>query len=186
MRDCTTVTQKSQPMRAGRTLFRLRDENSGASAIEFAMLATPVILLLLAITEVGLVYFANFSLENGVVEAARLIRTGQAQAQNFNAAKFKAEVCKYISAPLSCAKVNIDVRRFASFGSSQLTTANADGSVNTSYDPGVGGDVVVIRAFYDWSVMAKLPRGVALSNMSNGHRMLTATVAFRNEPFKLP
>lgn len=150
------------------------------------MLAAPVIWLLFAITEVGLVYFATFSLENGVTEAARLIRTGQAQQQGFNADKFHTEVCKYISAPLQCAKVMVDVRKFANFGSSQLTNANADGTVNTGFDPGVGGDVVVVRAFYDWSVMAKLPRGVAMSNMGNGDRMLVATAAFRNEPFKLP
>ena len=78
------------------------------------------------------------------------------------------------------------MRKFANFGSSQLTNANADGTVNTSFDPGVGGDVVVVRAFYDWSVMAKLPRGVSLANMGNGDRMLVATAAFRNEPFKLP
>jgi len=150
------------------------------------MLAMPVILLLLAITEVGLVYFANYSLENGVTNAARLIRTGQAQEQGFNAAEFKTEVCKYISAPLECAKVNVDVRKFANFSGAQLTQANADGTVNTSFDPGVGGDVVVVRGFYEWSVMATLPSGVALSNMDNGSRMLTATAAFRNEPFTLP
>jgi Flp pilus assembly protein TadG len=150
------------------------------------MLAAPVIWLLFAMTEVGLVFFANYSLENGVTEAARLIRTGQAQQQAFDAAKFKAQVCKYLSAPLQCAKVQVDVRKFANFSSSQLTNANADGTVNTQFNPGVGGDVVVVRAFYDWNVMAKLPRGVALSNMGNGDRMLVATVAFRNEPFKLP
>jgi Flp pilus assembly protein TadG len=121
-----------------------------------------------------------------VTEAARLIRTGQAQTQSFDAAKFKAEVCKYISAPLQCAKVQVDVRKFANFSNTQLTGANADGSVNTGFDTGVGGDVVVVRAFYDWNVMAKLPRGVSMANMGNGDRMLTATVAFRNEPFKLP
>ena len=149
------------------------------------MLAAPVIWLLFAITEVGLVNFANFSLENGVTEAARLIRTGQAQQQGFDAGKFHAEMCKHIIV-LQCSKVQVDVRKFANFAGSQLTGANADGTVNTSFDPGVGGDVVVVRAFYDWSVMAKLPRGVSLANMGNGDRMLVATAAFRNEPFKLP
>jgi Flp pilus assembly protein TadG len=176
----------SHPVRAGKIFFRFRDESSGASAIEFAMLAAPVIWLLFAITEVGLVNFANFSLENGVTQAARLIRTGQAQQQSFDAGKFHTELCKYISAPLQCSKVQVDVRKFANFAGSQLTGANADGTVNTSFDPGVGGDVVVVRAFYDWSVMAKLPRGVSLANMGNGDRMLVATAAFRNEPFKLP
>jgi Flp pilus assembly protein TadG len=168
---------------------RFTRECSGASAIEFAMLALPVILLVLATFEVGLVYFANYSLENGVTEAARMIRTGQAQAQAFDAGKFKTEVCKYISAPLDCAGIRLDVRHFSNFTSSQLTDPiDAQGNLKTNftYDPGVGGDVVVVRGFYEWSVMAKAPAGVALSNMSNGDRLLTATAAFRNEPFKLP
>jgi Flp pilus assembly protein TadG len=176
----------SEHVRVGRTFFRFRHESSGASAIEFAMLAAPVIWLLFAITEVGLVNFANYSLENGVTNAARLIRTGQAQQQSFDAAKFKTEVCKYISAPLQCDNIKVDVRKFANFSSTQLTQANADGSVNTSFDPGVGGDVVIVRGFYVWSVMAKLPRGVSMANMGDGSRLLTATAAFRNEPFKLP
>jgi Flp pilus assembly protein TadG len=148
------------------------------------MLAAPVILLVLAIAEVGLVNLATFSLERAVTDAARLIRTGQAQDQGLNASTFHDEVCKHILPPLDCEKVKVDVRKFASFGSSELTGANADGTVNTSFDPGVGGDVVVVRAFYVWDVMAKLPGYVALSNMSEGRRMITATVAFRNEPFK--
>jgi Flp pilus assembly protein TadG len=169
--------------------LRFARECSGASAIEFAMLGLPVILLLLAILEVALVYFANYSLENGVADASRMIRTGQAQGQAFDAGKFKAEVCKHIVPPLDCAGIKLDVRHFANFTSSQLTNpldANGNLKANFSYDPGVGGDVVVVRGFYEWSVMAKLPKGVALSNMSNGDRLLTATVAFRNEPFKLP
>jgi Flp pilus assembly protein TadG len=172
-------------------LLRFQRESSGASAIEFAMLAAPVIFLILATFEVGLVYWANYSLENGITEASRMIRTGQAQAQNFSAGKFHDEVCKYILPPLDCGKVMVDVRKYASFGASKnnLTSGvNADGTANgnLNYDPGVGGEVVVVRGFYVWDLMEKLPKGVALANMDNGDRLLIATSAFRNEPFKLP
>jgi len=153
------------------------------------MLAWPVILLLLAITEVGLVNFADTSLENAVTDAARMIRTGQAQSQGFDAGKFKAEVCKRISPPLDCGGIRLDVRHFANFAASQLTNPiNADGTMKTnfSYDPGVGGDVVVVRGFYEWTIAARLPQPVGLSNMANGDRLLMTTVAFRNEPFQLP
>jgi Flp pilus assembly protein TadG len=176
-------------MRGARTLCRFRRDSSGTSAIEFAMLAWPVILLLLAITEVGLVDFADTSLENAVGDAARMIRTGQAQTQGFDAGQFKAEVCKRISAPLDCGGIRLDVRHFSSFGGSQLTNPlNPDGTMKTnfSYDPGVGGDVVVVRGFYEWAIAARLPKPVGLSNMANGDRLLMATAAFRNEPFKLP
>jgi Flp pilus assembly protein TadG len=162
---------------------------SGASALEFALVAFPFILLVLAVLEVGVVYFANFMLENAVAQGARLIRTGQAQDQNFDAGKFKTEVCKSLTAPISCAGLMLDVRHFSSFSSagSDLTNpldANGNLKTNFSYDPGVGGDVVVVRAFYEWDLTAKLPKEIGLGNMSNGDRLLVATAAFRNEPFQ--
>lgn len=166
---------------------RFGRDRSGASALEFAFLAVPLILLLFAALQVGIVYFANFSLENATSQGARLIRTGQAQTQKFDAAKFKAEVCKHITPPITCAGLKLDVKRFSSFGGATLTNpldSNGNLKTNFSYEPGEGGDVVLVRAFYEFTLPAKLPKQIGLGNMSNGNRLLAATVAFRNEPFK--
>ena len=162
---------------------------SGASALEFALFAVPFILVMLAILEVGIMYFANFTLENAAGQGARLVRTGQAQNQGFDAARFKTEVCKHISAPINCAGLKLDVRHYANFagaGSDLTNPLDGNGNVKTtfSYDPGSGGDVVVVRAFYEWPLVAKLPQPIGLGNMKNGDRLLMATVAFRNEPFQ--
>ena len=53
-----------------------------------------------------MVYFANFNLESATAQGARLIRTGQAQTQGFNATQFKTEVCKHITAPITCDGLN--------------------------------------------------------------------------------
>ena len=174
----------------GRRLRGLRQfgrDPSGASALEFAMVAVPLILLLFAILQVGLVYFANFTLENATAQGARLIRTGQAQAQNFDATAFKNEVCKNLMAMLPCTKLKLDVRRFASFSSAELTDpldANKALKTTFSYDPGVGGEVVVVRAFYPWDFPAVLPDIISMGNMKDDNRLLIATAAFRNEPFQ--
>ncbi len=164
-------------------------DRSGASALEFALVAVPFLLLIFAVLEVGLVYFANFTLENAVSRGARLIRTGQAQAQQFSAEQFKTEVCKSLGPPLSCSDLKLDVRNFTNFSSANLTDP-LDGSgklkSNFKYEPGQGGDIVVVRAFYEWTLAAKLPKEVSLSNMANGNRLLVATAAFRNEPFPKP
>ena len=161
-------------------------DRSGASALEFALVAVPFILLLFAILQIGLVYFANFTLENATNQGARLIRTGQAQTQGFDAAKFKTEVCKFLTVPLSCDGLQLDVRRFASFSTAELTNPLQNGAMKTnfSYDPGTGGDVVVVRSFYEFKLPAQLPTDIRMSNMANGSRVLIATAAFRNEPFK--
>jgi Flp pilus assembly protein TadG len=178
-------------------LCALKSNSSGASALEFALLAGPFVVLLFGILAVGLVYVGNMSLEKAVEQGARLIRTGEAQSQSFDAARFKTEVCKYLTAPLSCSGLQLDVRSFSSFGSSNLTNPlDSAGNLKSgfSYAPGVGGDIVIVRAFYEWDLLSKLPiipvwkgRSVdtRLSNMSDGNRLLIATVAFRNEPFKL-
>ena len=170
-------------------LRRFFADRSGASALEFAMVAAPLILLLLAVFQVGIVYFANFSLEGATDRGARLIRTGQAQGKGFSAEQFKNEVCKYLVPPLTCSGLKLDVRSYPSFAgaASNLTDPmGSDGNLkaNFNYDPGVGGDVVVVRAFYPLDIGAVLPAEISLSNMGNNSRLLVATAAFRNEPFK--
>jgi Flp pilus assembly protein TadG len=165
--------------------------SSGSSLIEFAIVAAPLLVLMFLILEVGLVYLANGELENAVAQGARMIRTGEAQSQNFDAGKFKTQVCQYLTTLLDCAHLTLDVRTFSSFGSTNLTNP-LDGAGNLksgfSYQPGVGGQIVIVRAFYEWDLPAKLPKAingmqVSLSNMADGNLLLIATQAFRNEPF---
>jgi Flp pilus assembly protein TadG len=149
--------------------------------------AVPTILLLLAVLQLGLVFLGNYMLEHATAQGARLIRTGQAQAHGFDAAAFKAEVCKYLTAPLSCSGLKLDVRRFTNFSSTELTNPlDAGGAMitNFSFDPGNGGDVVVVRGFYEFEIPSLFPIEISMANMKDGSRVLIATAAFRNEPFQ--
>lgn len=179
----------SGPSRPFPSLRVFHRNTTGASAVEFAIVATPFLLTLLAVIEVAVVFFATFALEGATNQGARLIRTGQAQTQSFDAGRFKTEVCKYIVAPITCAGLKLDVRHYTSFADAASNLTNpldAQGNLksNFSFDPGNSGDVVVVRAFYEWPVAAKLPKPIGLSNMKNGDRLLMATAAFRNEPYK--
>jgi Flp pilus assembly protein TadG len=140
---------------------------------------------MLALIEVSLVFFANFTLENAVDQTSRMIRTGQAQEQGFSEAQFKQTVCDKVSVIPDCmAGLKLDVRKFDDFGGINLPDPlDGDGELlnNFGFDIGVGGNVVVVRAFYEWDLIANFPGG--LGNMPNGSRLLVATAAFRNEPF---
>ena len=188
-----SVGSKQQEDRLGqRRLTRWKSfgrTSSGAAALEFAIVAPLFLLLLFGIIAVGLVFAGNMTLENAIAQGARKIRTGEAQSQGFDAGKFKSEVCKFLTAPLSCGGLKLDVRTFSSFGSSDLTNPlDSSGNLKSefNYQPGVGGQVVLVRAFYEWDLLAVLPQAIrlSLSNMQDGNRLLVATVAFRNEPFK--
>jgi Flp pilus assembly protein TadG len=170
-------------------LSRFRRAKSGATAVEFSLVALPFFLLLFAIFDVSLIFFASTTLENGIMAAARQIRTGQAQAANMTAQEFRALVCDQVSMLLSCdQRLGLDVRKFNNFGSVVLPAAlDDDGNLvgNLAFDPGNAGDVVVVRAFYTWPMMTPTG-GTHFTNMSGGHRLLEASLAFRNEPFNGP
>lgn len=183
-----SITRPSSGQVCGlRSPVRFGGDRSGASALEFALVAVPLLLLLFGIFQVALIYLGNLAIEGAAAQGARLIRTGQAQMQGLNANTFKEKVCEQLPAFLTCAKLQVDVRRFNNFGSTQLTNPlDASGNMKSSfsYDPGNAGDVVVVRVFYAWDVTAEFPSLLNMSNMSGNQRLLMATVAFRNEPYE--
>jgi Flp pilus assembly protein TadG len=162
---------------------------SGSAAIEFAFIAPIFFLLIFAIIETGILYFSQATLQFATNETARMVRTGQVQAGAMNAAGFRTQVCNLITPLLACdSNLQIDVRTFSGgFGSASFG-APLDGSGNlksgqNNFQPGVAGDVVLVRVFYTWKVMTPILTPF-LVNMANDSRLLTGTAAFRNEPFK--
>jgi Flp pilus assembly protein TadG len=166
---------------------RRKRSNSGSAAVEFALIAPVFLMLTFAIIETGMCFFANMVLEDGVENAARLIRTGQAQNAGTSQSAFRTDICNYISILLSCgANLQIDVESYSSFGSASFPSAqNADGSLNTSlsnYSTGAACSIVLVRAFYTWPLYTPL-FAQYFANMPGNNRLLTSSMAFRNEPY---
>ncbi|WP_245898160.1 TadE/TadG family type IV pilus assembly protein [Phreatobacter cathodiphilus] len=168
-----------------RIVRRFRREDDGVAAVEFALVAGPFLFLLFAIIEMAMVFFAGQVLETATSSASRLIMTGQAQSQNFDQTAFKNEICKKTNALMNCAGIAVDVRTYTSFGGASTSKPVSSGTVNYSgmtYSQGAGGDIVVVRAVYEWPVL--MPTfGLTIGDLANGKRLLMATAAFRNEPF---
>jgi Flp pilus assembly protein TadG len=166
---------------------RLLGHQQGSAAVEFGLVAAPFLALVFAIMETAIVFFAGQALETAVADSSRLIMTGQAQSQSFDATAFKNAVCAKIYGLFDCQNgVYVDVQTFTSF--SNVTMSNpvdAQGNFqnNFQYQPGGPGDIVVVRLFYQYPVYVSL-LGFNLSNVNGGKRLLAATAAFRNEPYK--
>ena len=174
-------------MRAAlRFLSRLGRVNDGTAALEFGLVALPFFSLLLAIFETTAVFFASCTLENGVNDAARKIRTGQVQFGNVNAANFKALICDKITPLLACdSNLTVDVRSFPDFQSVNFPPpldANKNFQINPSFSPGNAGDIVLVRVFYTWHIVTPLI-GATLANMSGNVHLIATAAVFRNEPF---
>jgi Flp pilus assembly protein TadG len=159
-----------------------------AAAVEFALVAAPLIALIAAVFQVGLIIYATQSLQTATAAATRLILTGQAQTQNMTASQFGQAVCDNATF-FTCSGLMVDVRTYSSFAGSDTSAPalsyDAGGNVTNQwqYNPGGPGDVVVARVMYQWPVFMG-PLGMNLANLNNGHRLLMATSAFKNEPYK--
>ena len=177
----TRVAARARRLLAVRAVRRLVRKQDGSAAIEFGIVAMPFLLLVFAIMETAIVFFAGQALETAVADSARLIMTGQAQSQGFNQGAFKNAVCSKIYGLFDCAGgLSVDVKTYTSFSSVDTTPPIVNGNFqnNTGYQPGGPSDIVVVRLYYQWPIYVSL-----LQNMSGNKRLLIATSAFRNEPY---
>ncbi|HEY0266722.1 MAG TPA: TadE/TadG family type IV pilus assembly protein [Rhizomicrobium sp.] len=166
---------------------RLRaDSQKGSAALEFAMVAPVFFVLFMGIIEAGIMFFAQSVLQNAVTDAGRLVRTGQVQGV-MTQAQFKTQICNETSALLKCdGNLQVDVEAFPSYSNvSYASPLNADKTMNAglnNYNTGTACDVVLVRAFYTWTIYTP---GLTwfLVNMAGGNHLLSAAAAFRNEPF---
>jgi Flp pilus assembly protein TadG len=162
---------------------------SGSAAIEFAIVAPVLFLFLFGTIETGVIYFAGTALQNATDDAARLVRTGQ--ANDMTAAQFKTQICGEVSGIISSSDCNanlqVDMRQYSSFGSASYpSVTNPNGSLNSGAMQYPGSlapcEVVLVRAFYPWTIMTPIMTSL-LQNMPNGQYLLASAAAFRSEPY---
>jgi Flp pilus assembly protein TadG len=171
-------------------LRRFGRARRGATAVEFAIVALPFMLLLFGIIELATTFTVTTTLEQATEVAARRIRTGEFQnGGGTTKADFRDSICQRMSwLSTGCsAKLYVDVRTFADFNTlaanpqANPTTFNP---TTTCWSPGQPTDIVLVRTYYEWQIFTPLLNG-ALQNMGpgTGKRLVTAVAAFRNEPW---
>lgn len=171
-------------------LRRFRKERRGSAAIEFSLVVIPFFMLTAGLAEVAMMGFAQASLDSAVAEAARLIRTGQAQTTNMTQTQINNLICTQVNKffVLTCTgNLYLDVDRFNSFVDADTNNSDpmASGDFDPTgfaYSPGVASDIVVVRAYYRWHVLTPMFEPI-FQNASGGDRILVSTMMFRNEPW---
>jgi Flp pilus assembly protein TadG len=172
-------------------LRRFRRARRGSAAVEFALVMPPFFLLIFGLAEVGMMGFAQTSLNYAVAETARQIRTGQAQLDGVSESDIHDQLCSELNTfmMLTCeGNAYLDVSRFDSFTSAGdgVESPIEDGEFQGDgfgYAPGAASDIVVVRAYYRWKIMTPMFEPM-FANAGNGERILVSTMMFRNEPFQ--
>jgi Flp pilus assembly protein TadG len=163
--------------------------NGGAAAIEFALVAIPFFFLLIMLLELALIFLLSITLQSAIVTVSRSIRTGAIQSSNTptTAAGFVTQVCNAMGwLQTSCvSQLKIDVRPENSFSTlvapNPMATGTFDPTVLT-FNPGIAGQVVLVRAFYQWPLLAPGLDSM-FSTSKNGIDVIVESTAFVNEPY---
>ncbi|ARM92573.1 Flp pilus assembly Tad-like protein (plasmid) [Rhizobium sp. CIAT894] len=167
-------------------LRRLVGDHKGAAAIEFAILALPLFIILFGIIEVSLMFFVNSALDASVHKISRMIRTGEVASSKITLAGFKAKICDDMLLTFDCSSGLVVKVNVLSDMSSAASTDPIDNSgkltVTETYDIGKGSDYILVQAFLPWTAVANF---LSLSNakLSDGRYLLGSAALFRNEPF---
>ena len=163
--------------------WRFSRDQSGATAVETALVVIPFLGLLLGALQLFIVFQTQQVLETAAETVGRTVLTGNAQAMTQSA--FKAAVCKAIPAFVTCSGIMVDMQVAASFSAGNTSrptlTYDVNGNVTNPwvYQPGNPGQIVVLRIMYQSPVIS-IP-GLKFATQTNGSRLMMATSVFKNE-----
>jgi Flp pilus assembly protein TadG len=191
-------------MRSRRMAGRFSADDSGTTVIEFAAVVLPFLMLLFGTIVLSFFYFNQTSLERGMDETSRLIRTGQAQQNNMTVDQFKTQICQTANSKaagdtttdgwIDCTKVEVFVQQQADWAavtnnlqpcvdpSGAVLSNPAPGGAKIADYAGEASAIVVVTVCYKWDLPSKIPV-IPIGNMNDNARMMQAVTAFRSEPF---
>lgn len=187
-------------------LKRVLRRRDGAAAIEFALVVTPLMFMLFAIIEIGIIFVTNINLNNATLLLARRIRTGGIVAAGssvtsssglvLSLADFKTAICNnllMVPSATCTTQLQVDIRTQNNFGSTAPSPFSGKSFSNSAlcYYSGQGGSIVEFKAYYLWPVATPILTSALVNattyksgstNTSGNFYVLQSAEAFKIEP----
>ena len=188
-------------MRVSTSRRLVRDER-GASALEFAILALPFLLAMIAVFEYGYVYIVHASLDTALTDTARLIRTGQAQTTSITytdpstnaqastsvpmtSSQFAALVCSRMVWVANCkSSLLVSAEVQSSFTGQTSTPPTQNGQLVTTLPFNMGADrcIVLIHGYYPWQLVTP-SLWMGATKLNGNNILLSSAALIMNEPY---
>jgi Flp pilus assembly protein TadG len=162
-------------------------DTRGVAAIEFALVGSAFMMMLLASFEFGFMLFVQSVLDNAARDAARLIRTGQVQTSANPTSTFSTLLCSEVGSLIGCGSIVYQAQAFNDWGSAQTAvntppTRDANGNyVAGPFNPGSQTQILVVTVTYNYPFFTPWIGG--LLGGSTKSALLMSTVVFQNEPY---
>lgn len=182
-----------------RKLKTFNSNRSGATAVEFGLVAFPFVLMVTLTMNVGMYYYTINSLDKGAADAVRSILTGTAQTAGYTVNDFRTLVCNATTASgssIDCTKLTVllassntswsDLQ--TKIGAQACTTGggltSATGSGTDLLSKYVNGQsaYVFVTLCYQWELAKYLPLFKS-SVFTDGAMLLQSSQAIKTEPY---
>lgn len=178
-----------------KSLFR---DQSGASAVEFALVAPIFLAFMFSLFEIGWYYYVRSIVDSATLDAARLIETGQIQNLSGSAAQQEqavfTAVCRILKSFGDCdERLTVDIRVFPDFAALALANENetptcADATQsqinNIPFQPGNDLQIVRMRVCFLYTPVNPII-GLSLREEGSTFRRLVSLAMFCNEPYSV-
>jgi pilus assembly protein Flp/PilA len=170
---------------------RFRADRRGVTAVEFAFLGGPFILMMVMIVETAMLFWSRQVLQEATSQVSRTVLTGESRSlftgsTTEQGQKFRSAVCARMDIKESdCpTKIFVDVQPLNAFPGS-VTSMVSSGDIDPAtfaFRATNPEQIVLIRTAYRVPVFFAGYMS-ALSRLPNGDNALEAVVAFRTEPY---
>lgn len=183
-------------------IHRLRREERGVTAIEFALIVPVLLLLVLGTIEISLVMFAQSVMESATFNASRLGKTGFVASGSTQQAGIVGMLNQRSGGMMDPAEITITSVAYAQYdevgeaegyddanGNGQWDSGETftDENGNGTWDedrgtPGYGGagDIVIYTVSYPWEIFTPVLREMV---GEDGIVNITARAVVKNEPY---
>lgn len=158
----------------------LKQDETGATALELALLAPMFIAIAVATIQIGFLELMSSNLDAAVMDAARKVRTGASDRPS-SSEQLEIAICaKMIDSPADCRqRLVTSVQRVGDFAAGQ---ASADATPTGQFNAGGPEDIILLRATYRLPLVLPMYAGnFQLSGPTEA--VLDTRAAFRNEPY---
>lgn len=167
--------------------YRRRD---GATAVEFALVSVPLVMLMFGLIEICMAFTKQGVLEYATMQAARKVRTGQAQlAEGMTPEEFfQAALCESASFLIDCDEIQYQVEDMDSFADANAEpppSFDEEGNLTSQiFEPGESSDVVLIRTVYRHPIVTPLMQPLLSNGGESDTRLMISTIVLQTEPYE--
>lgn len=168
-------------------------DDTGATIVEFALLAPIFFSTLLTVFEVGIMFGTSVMLDTAAQNAGRAVRTGAIYEATWPGLDPTAQKTMFETAMCSemvladCADLTYDVQASANFQSASANvTFDADGAIESpGFDVGAPREIVVVTVAHRYDfIIPFLANAWGQDGLNTPNSLvLRSTLVFRNEPF---